>query len=187
MVVNRAGDQFLAGAALAQNQDVHVLRGQPADLLADRLHRGAAPDQPVGLVLRAVAVFEDHRHVHQAADAERLAHDLLELTGVQRLEQIVVGPELHGLNGRVGRAVSGDKDDQGPGIELVQFTEDVQSGSVAETNVKQDHIRYLVGGQVQSLARGFRAENVDALFGEYLLNAEANARLIVDYQQFCHV
>ena len=107
--------------------------------------------------------------MHQAADVERLAHHLLELAGVQRLDQVIVGAELHGLDGGVGRTVSGDKDDQAFGIELVKVAEDVKPGAVAETDVEQDHVRDLVGSQLQSLGGGLRTENLNAVFSKNLL------------------
>ena len=47
VLVDGAGDQFLAGAALAEDQHVHVLRGDAADRLAHLLHGRAAADDPV--------------------------------------------------------------------------------------------------------------------------------------------
>ena len=47
VLVEGAGDQLLAGAALAEDQDVDVLRGDPADGLAHLLHDRAAADDAV--------------------------------------------------------------------------------------------------------------------------------------------
>ena len=45
VLVDGPGDQLLAGAALAEDQHRHVLRGDPADRLVHLLHRRAAADQ----------------------------------------------------------------------------------------------------------------------------------------------
>ena len=47
VVIDRAGDKFLAGATLAQDKNINVLRCQAADLLADRLHGRVIAHQPV--------------------------------------------------------------------------------------------------------------------------------------------
>ena len=181
VMVDGAGDQFLARAAFPQDQHVHVLRGHAADLLADGLHGRAAADQPVGLVLGTVAVFKDHGYVHQPADGERLAHYLLKLAGIQRLDQIIVGPQFHGLDGGVGRAVPRDEDNEAPGIEPAKVMEDLQARAVAKANVQQDYIGRLFGSQLQTLGGSFGTENLDVVFCENLLDAETNARLVVNY------
>ena len=73
------------------------------------------------------------------------------------------------------------------GVELVKVAEDVKPGAVAQTDVEQDHVRDLVGSQLQSLGGGLRTENLNAVFSENLLDAETDARFVVNYQQFCHV
>ena len=53
VLVDRAGDQFLAGAALAGNQHRHVLGRDPADGLVDLAHgRARADDGPLHLRIR---------------------------------------------------------------------------------------------------------------------------------------
>ena len=66
--VDRAGDQLLARAALAQDQDVDVLRGDAADLFADRLHGRAAADETVRRVGDLLRRIDGGRDVHQLAD-----------------------------------------------------------------------------------------------------------------------
>ena len=48
MVVDGSGDEFLAGARLAQNQDAHVRRGHASDGLVDFLHLRRAADDRLG-------------------------------------------------------------------------------------------------------------------------------------------
>ena len=54
VVIDGPGDEFLAGAAFAQDQHGYILRGDPADRLIDRLHRRAAADQGVGRLVGLV-------------------------------------------------------------------------------------------------------------------------------------
>ena len=181
-MVDGASDQLLARAAFAQNQDIHVLGSDAADLLAHGLHGGPAADQPVRLVLGAVSFFEDRGHVHQSADGKRLAHDLLELFGVQRFDQIVVGPQFHGLDGGVRRSMSRDEDDKTPGIETAEVVKDIKARAVAEANVQQDYVGRLFGGQLQTFGGRLRTKHLNGLFREDLLDAEVNARFVVNHQ-----
>ena len=91
------------------------------------------------------------RHVHQPADVKRLADHLPQLAGVQRLDQIIVGPQFHGLDRRVGRAVARDEDHQALGIELPKITEDIEAAAVAQADVQQDDIGRFFGRQAQPL------------------------------------
>src|SRR5205823_6075868 len=52
VAINRAGNQFLARAALAEDQHGHVLRRDPADRLVHGLHRRTTPDEHVRRPLR---------------------------------------------------------------------------------------------------------------------------------------
>ena len=47
VLVNGAGDQFLAGAGFAADEHVHRFGGDPANLLVNFLHRGALADERI--------------------------------------------------------------------------------------------------------------------------------------------
>ncbi len=108
VLVQGAGDQFLAGAALAEDQHVDILRRDAADRLAHLLHDRAAADDPVALVLRG----QHRRHAHQPGGLEGPFEHLAEPLQVDRLDQIVEGAALHRLDGRLGRPVCRDEDDR---------------------------------------------------------------------------
>ena len=69
VVVESAGDQFLAGAALAEDQHVHVLRRDAADRLAHLLHDRRAADDLVARFLRR----QHGGNVHQPRGREGAA------------------------------------------------------------------------------------------------------------------
>ena len=96
------GDQLLAGARLAGQQD---RAGGPRDRL-DQLehgeHRVAAADDVRELVRQAERPLEQHVLLPQLALLELLAHLHLQLVDVERLAQVVAGAEPHRLDGGLG-------------------------------------------------------------------------------------
>jgi hypothetical protein len=107
-----ARDQLLAGAALAGDHHRHVARGHLADDLEDLLHdRGAADDALlVVLGVDGRLVLADRPQVGvglQGVFGER-QHPLR----VEGLHDVVEGPELHRLDGRLRRAEGRHQDDE---------------------------------------------------------------------------
>ncbi len=142
MLVDRAGDQFLAGAAFAEHQHGDVLRRDPADRLVDLLHRGTAADEHVGAVgIAADRRFgNERRHTHEPADGERLVDQLTQRLDVERFEQEVEGAELHRLDGLIGRAEAGDEQHRHPRIDLPQLAVRRQTGLVGKIDIEDDRI-----------------------------------------------
>ena len=186
VMIEGPGDQFLARPALAENQHIDVLGSNAADLLADRLHRRPAADQPVGLVLRPVAIVQDGRHVHQPADGESLIHHLLQLPGIQRLDQVVVGPQFHRLDRRLGRAVSRDENHEALGVDSPQVVKHIQSRAVAQPDVQQNHVGGRFGGQTQTFGGRFGPQHGHVVAVEDRFDAELDARFVVNDQQSVH-
>ena len=78
--------------------------------------------------------------MRQAGQLERLADHPAELLRVERLEQVIVGPLLHGLDGRVGGGGGGDEDHRDAGVDPADVLVDFQPGEVGQAHVEQDHL-----------------------------------------------
>jgi len=105
--VNASREQFLARAALAEEQHGGVRDGDLVHLRHDRQHRRVLRDELVGRVrgaLRTLAVLG------QALPFQRAPHDDPQLVrAAERLHQVVEGAELHRLDGgRDGRVARQD-------------------------------------------------------------------------------
>ena len=116
VMVNGAGDEFLAGAAFAGDERGGVAGGDLADELEDLLHRLAAADDAQFVILGFEQRLVGDDLLHVARGLERVGDDFLELRHVERLEQIIVGAELHRLDGGLRGAVGGHQNDQQLGI-----------------------------------------------------------------------
>ena len=142
VLVNRPRHQFLPGPALPQNQHRHILGRHPANLLVDRLHGRAPPDQPVPATVGGPLVLGKHGgDLHPPAGLARLADQVAQCAEIQRLEQIFVGPPLRRLDGQIRGPVPRHQNDWCAGIQLLQGIEGLQAGAVAKVYVEHHHIR----------------------------------------------
>jgi hypothetical protein len=112
--VQRAGDELLAGAALAGDEDGRGAGGDGADDLADRLHLRRAADHAgvgarVGELLGGRRGRGD-RGARTIAGGDRLLDDLVDLIAVERLLEVVERAELDRLDRRVDAAVGRQQD-----------------------------------------------------------------------------
>jgi hypothetical protein len=105
--VDRARDQLFAGAALAEDEDVDVARGDAIDLAEHGDHRRGSGDDPrVGGALgAALEVLDLHRH---AVTLDGVAQRGRELVAIERLGQVVVGAGAHGLDDGGDLAIGGE-------------------------------------------------------------------------------
>src|SRR5437016_5585286 len=109
MLIEGAGDQLLAGAALAEKEHVDVLRRDAADPLAHLLNDLAAADDPVYRLGQGY----DRFRAHQTGRLQGPADDLAQAIEIDRFDEIVEGAMFHGFDGRLGGAMPGN-DDHGP-------------------------------------------------------------------------
>jgi hypothetical protein len=135
LLVQRARDELLADAALAADEHRDVAVGDLVDHPHDLLHLVvAAPDGAVLVVAELLAQLVQLGH--QAALLERaldggLERDLAEPLRVVRLDDVVGGAELHGLDDRRGALATREHDDLqlGPrGLQVPQGLEAVHAG-----------------------------------------------------------
>lgn len=105
--MNRSRDEFLAGAALARQQDRHVAVRDHLDQSVDALHRLAFAHHLVETRSGVEALPEVLVFRGQGVPLERLRDDDGETFAIDGLREVVVGAASHGLHGRVDGAVGG--------------------------------------------------------------------------------
>jgi hypothetical protein len=183
--VDGASDQLLAGARFAVDEHPAVGGRHETNLLAQSLDRNALAGQgraDVELALE-LQVFRSHaprldgifEHDQRAVERERLF-------------QKVIGAQFGGFDGGFNSAVAADDDHLRPRCDglLVDVGEHVESVTVGQPDVEQNHV---VGGvieQHQSLGRVGRRGHSIALLAENLLERRANLVLVVHYQNVIH-
>jgi hypothetical protein len=113
--VDRAGDDLLARAALAGDDDARVRGRDLLDELGDPLHRGAGADHVRARREGREAPPEQLDLAHRLLLLERaLEHDA-EPRHLERLLDEVVGPFLDGLDRVLDRAAPGEEHDRAVG------------------------------------------------------------------------
>ena len=179
-------DQLLAGAALALDQHRRVRRRHLADQRedlpqlpapADELDRGLLADeflleQPVldaELAVLVGAVDEDHQ--------------LVELVG---LGQVVEGPVLHRLDGRLHGGLAGEHDDRRRRGVLPQLLHRREAVHARHDDVEQDHVEGPLAQQPERLPAVGGHLDGEALAAELALEQPAERLLVVDDQDLDH-
>ena len=203
-LVDRARDQFLAGAGLAGHQH---RRHAARDLLDQRAHllhrrrkagharqrlahrrggrRGGAPAAAPrrGRRRSPKAGSPARPSDRRAAAAERRGDDGAELLQVDRLGQVVVGAGLQRLDRVLGRAVGGDDDRLLAPAALFEPAQHVQAGAVGQPHVGDDGAVGPVLQVQQRLLHRARGLDVVALAQQRQLVERAQVGFVVDDQQ----
>ena len=188
VLVDGAGDQFLAGAALAGDQHGERLVGDAADGLVRFLHPRAAADDGFAreLFVRR-RLRDDGRLAHQPGNFQRLADHAVQLLQIDRLEQVVVRPVPHRLDGRVGRPGHGDHDDRDAGVDSPELPQDVQAGLVGQAQVEENNVRASGGDPFQALCARLGDLNPVCGRGEHVAHSVAEqVRVVIDQKQGGH-
>ena len=138
------GDELLAGAALADDQDRLDRGGGAAHRLEHLPHRGASSHER-RLVVAVVVGRRLARLDRQRLLAERPRHGPSHLVQVEWLGEVVVGPAAHGLDRRPRRPERGDHDHGQIGEPLAQLGQDFQAIAVGHLHVKEHGVGPVLG------------------------------------------
>ena len=183
VVMNRARDDFLAGAGFAGDQDRARRRRHGFEQLKQRAHGGAAADEPLELV----ALLQLRAQIRVLG----LEPALLE-RGVQRVQQLV---ELKRLGDEVGRAaldrfdrvlhrsVSGDDDADDVGIAQQRGFEHARAVEARQTQVGDDDVEGKFGELLDGLLARVGLLDFESVLGQALGERLAQRRFVFDEQE----
>ncbi len=183
VVVQAAGDQFLAGAGLAFDEHVGRGVGDVGDQLAQRLHRRRTADQPglqglapgqlatqlADLAAEPAVLQGAPRHVHQALGGEGLFHE-------------VVGAVAHGLHRHGDVAVAGDQHHRQLRVLLAQAGQQLQAVHAGQADVADDDAGEVGAHAPQRFLGAGHAVAVEVFQGQGLLAAEQHVGVVLDHQ-----
>ena len=140
-IVDRARDQLLAGARLAGDQHGGVALGGALDHAEHALHRLGAPDQlaqAIGLARAKLQAPARPRQHQRALDGG--AH----LFVGERLDQVLVRAQPHGLDGRLHRRVRGHQDHLDLGRARADAAQHLEAVHARHRQIAQHHLRVVV-------------------------------------------
>ena len=139
-LVDRPGDQLLARAALARDEDVGDGLGDLADHVVDAEHFGTVAHDEAEVEVSPQVVPHRLFLLLQGPHLQCPGHGLLQLAGVEGFGEIVISAVVHGLHRGFSRGVGGDHDYHRLGILGLGGPEDIDARHVAEPDIAEQEI-----------------------------------------------
>jgi hypothetical protein len=157
--VQRARDQLLARAALADDEHGRVRRRQPRDLILEHAHRLRVAHH-ARLAAESARAPEQHRLALQPPRFGRFLDGEHEPLRVERLLQEVERAQLHRAHRVVDGAAPGEEDDGHAGLLEARVREDVEPRAVRDRQIREHEIERPA---IDGLARLFHRRHGDDL------------------------
>ena len=126
------------------------------------------------------------RYAHQPAGLHGPVDQCSQIGQFERLEQVLVGALLHGLDGQVGGAVAGDQDDRNAGVDRADAVERVEAGGVRQVDVEDDDVGLLFADDGEPLGGRARGTQPDVSAAERALEGVLDGRFVVDDKKCRH-
>ena len=178
--VDGAGDELLAGARLAGDQDRGRGVGDLADELVHPPHGGRPPDELVEALVPRQLVPEVAHLALERPPLERPGDHAPEVVRGERLGEVVVGAELHRLHRRADGADGGDQHHLQARVEPLQPLQHLDSFHPGQPHVEEAHVHVAVADGLDRGRPVRRLEHLAAV--EHHLDGRAHPGLVVDHQ-----
>ena len=186
MLINRPRHEFFAGAAFAEHQHRHVLRGDAANRLVKFLHRRRTPHQLIRRRLDFGLFVIQCRHTADLAGVNCPVHDAGELVEIKRFEKILERSQLHRFDCGFRRAVGGDHDYRQPRIDLANLGVGFEPSHVGQAYIQDHGIRQAKTNRLDSLTTAASGGHRQGCRLKRSPKRIANVRLVVDYEYAGH-
>ncbi len=190
-VVNRLGDQLLAGAALPLDQDgAGIAAGDLFHHGQHVFHMPAAADDVGDPVFARLFGTQMGDLAFKLSGFEGLLDDDGELVEVEGLVDVVVGAHPHRLYRRLQHAEGGNHDDDDVNFQVLDPFQNLQAVDSRQLDIEQHQVGRLLPQNLESVFSGACRENLVALLFKVLLQRPANQMFVIHNQNFmmahCH-
>jgi len=188
-----ARHQLLTGAGLAADEHQGLGGRGAADGLEDVLHGAALAHQGVALGIvfeplqKPLLKVDGHALARQSPGLQGLVDEPQDVWDVEGLEDVVVGAELGGLDGRLGAAVGGHDDDRQVGHALAHALHGGDAGDAGHAHVHDHEVRGLAGDLVHAGLAGGGGAHLEPVGLQDLAEALAQLGVVVNNQDLSHV
>src|SRR5262245_48569327 len=150
-LVNRAGDQLLAGAGLALHENRGVETRHARDERVDLDHLVRLPHQRLAAVSRCQLLTVLEVPAGEPPGLEGAPHDDPDLVHPEGFRQIIVRARVHGLDRGLDGGERGEDHDGQIGLAHGQALQHVEAIEIGHAQIHQDHVDRLGFGQAQAL------------------------------------
>ena len=181
VAVQPAGEDALAGAGLALDQDRAARGHDPPRLLGEGPNGGRGPGEGVHRLAGLARAPGDLAPLLALALEQPLHHDE-EGRQLHRLGQELVGALLDRAHGQVDRGVPGEHHHRQRRVDLAQARQEVEGRSVGQHVVEDDRVGVPVAHEPLGRGDGLRLLDLEALALEEVPDPEADPGLVVDDQ-----
>src|SRR6266540_763797 len=179
VLVDGAGDEFLAGACRAADEHGDGRGGDTANLLGNGLHGAAVADDGR---LGGAGFAQVHRLGHEPAAAHGGRDEVEQLVGFEGLHKIFEGAQLDGFDRRFGRAVGGDENDRQPGLRSMELGHQFQPAQTGQFQVSDDDVVGLLQRPAQPVVSAGRDIDQVVLLAQDFLEGRSRAGVVLDQQ-----
>lgn len=188
IVVEGSGDEFLAGAAFAEDEDGGVGIGDAFDHAEDVLHALAGADDLGEAVFLAEFATEEGIFVDGLGVGEGALDGEAEFFEFERFFEVIVGAELHGLDGAFDGTEAGDHDDDGGGGEGAGLADDLEAmrAGLVEVEIGDDEIGLMFGEGIGDAIGVGEGEDVVTLAAEDFGDHLHHGQLVIDENDLGH-
>ena len=175
VIMQRAGDEFLAGTALARNHDREIRLHQPREHAVDVLHRRRTPDQRDLLVLfRRLA-----RDGGLARCRHRAVHHADQFVEVEGFRQIFVSAALRRRDRRLQRVLRAHDDNRKVRPRALDARDEIEGIFVGHDHVGDDEIALALAHPAPQRRRVAGRTHLVADPAERLVEHGADRRIVI--------
>src|SRR5581483_4942737 len=181
--VDRVGDDLLAGAALALDEDRRLAAGRGLDDAPDALHRLALADELMDAACLRQLLLEALLAIDEAPPLEGLPDEMQDLVGGEGLRDVVVSAALDGVDRGGDRPLTRNHDDLGRGPAPLHAVEELEAADARQREVGEHDVDLLLLQLRDRLDRVLHRLHRVAVGREPGAQRVADGGLVVDDEQ----
>ena len=183
LAVERAGHQFLAGAALALDEHGGLRARHLANEQAQILHHRAVAQQFVAALV-ILRMAQELVHLHQLAVFLGLLERDGQMLRGKRLGQEGERAVAHALDRHVHRAVARNHHHQRLGRAGIHLLEQVDAVAIGQAHIDDHQIEVIVGQQRLRFGQSARAAHFVAAVAQLGFEGFANDQVVLQHNDF---
>jgi hypothetical protein len=176
--VERAGDELLAGAAFALDEDGGVGAGDAAEEGPEFLDGRALAEELTAGVFGVLA--EEAVDLDEVGVLGGLLEDEIDLVRGEGFDEVVEGAVAHALDGGLDGAKAGDDDDEGALGAGGDGFEEVGAFAVREADIDEEEVEGIAGEACLGLGEGSDGRDLVAAEAELLFEVLADDEVVFE-------